>query len=283
MRQAGGDGGLAPLPDRGFALLPDRGFALLIVLWTLVPMALLFAMLAAAARSDAQLTANLRSAAELEAVADGAIYTALFGLLQRGAANPDTPPIVARLSGADVAVEVASQSGLVNPNTVSPDLLAALLVRLGGEPGQAYRAASAIADWRTPGRKAGRNGAKAAQYRAAGLDYGPPGAPFESVGELGDVLGMTPALLAALAPHLTLYSDSDPDPALADPVVRAALRDLGIVARPGQASATGVVAIIAEAKRADGAHARRRAIVRVGSPADRRGWRVLVWETPHDG
>ncbi len=261
----------------------DRGFALLVVLWTLVPMALLFAMLAAAARSDAQLTANLRSAAELEAVADGAIYTVLFDLFQRGEASRDSPPVLARLSGAEVAVKVTNQSGLVNPNIASPDLLAALLVRLGGEPGQAFRTAGAIADWRTPGRKAGRSGAKAAQYRAAGLGYGPPGAPFESVGELGDVLGMTPALLAALAPHLTLYSDSDPDPALADPVVRAALRDLGIVARPGQASATGVAAITAQAQRADGAHARRRAIVRVGSPVDRRGWRVLMWETPHDG
>lgn len=261
----------------------DSGFALLIVLWTLVPTALLFVMLTAAARSDARLTANLRSAAELEAVADGAIYTTLFDLLQRGAANRDSSPIVARLSGADVAVEVANQSGLVNPNIVSPDLLATLLVRLGAEPGQAARVASAIAEWRTPGRKAGRSGVKAAQYRAAGLDYGPPGAPFESLGELGDVLGMTPMLLSALAPHLTLYSDGDPDPALADPVVRAALRDLGIVTRAGQASATGVVAITAQAQRPDGAQARRRAVIRVGSPADQRGWRVLMWETPRAG
>jgi len=261
----------------------DGGFALLIVLWTLVPMALLFVMLAAAARSDAQLAANLRSAAELEAVADGAIYTTLFDLLQHGGASRDSAPFVVRLSDADVTVAVANQSGLVNPNIAAPDLLAMVLVRLGAEPGQASRVAGAIADWRTPGRKAGRSGAKAAQYRAAGLDYGPPGAPFESLGELGDVLGMTPVLLTALAPHLTLYSDGDPDPALADPLVRAALRELGIVARAGQASSTGVVAITAQAQRADGAHARRRAVIRVGSPAGRRGWRVLMWETPHDG
>ena len=275
MRRAGSDG--------GFALLPDRGFALLIVLWTLVPLSLLIMMLTAAARSDAQLTTNLRSAAELEAMADGAIHTALFDLLQRGGASGNSPPAVMRLSGADVAVQVASQSGFVNPNVVAPDLLAALLVRLGVEPGHAFRIAAAIAEWRTPGRKAGRGGVKAAQYRAAGLDYGPPGAPFESLGELSDVLGMTPALLMVLTPHLTLYSDGDTDPALADPVVRAALRDVGIVARAGQASLAGVVAITARAQRADGTRARRRAIIRVGSPGDRRGWRVLMWETPHDG
>ncbi len=269
-------------PARRRASDADGGFALLLVLWTLVPMALLFVMLAAAARSDARLTANLRDAAELEAVADGAIYTTLFELLQRGGAPRDSAPATARLPGADVVVEIANQSGLVNPNIVSPDLLAALLVRLGAEPGRASRIAGAIADWRSPGRQAGRNGAKAAQYRAAGLDYGPPGAPFESLGELGDVLGMPPALLSALAPHLTLYSDGDPDPALADPVVQAALHDLGIVARAGQANSS-VVSIAARAQRADGAHALRRAVIRVGSPADRRGWRVLLWETPHGG
>jgi len=84
----------------------ESGFALLIVLWTLVPIALLFVMLTAAARSDAQLTANLRSAAELEATADGAIYSALFDLLQRGAVRRNGPPLALRLSNADVLVDV---------------------------------------------------------------------------------------------------------------------------------------------------------------------------------
>ena len=65
------------------------------------------------------------------------------------------------------------------------------------------------------------HGAKAAQYRAAGMTYGPPGRPFENLDELGYVLGMTKPLLAALKPHLTLWSTSDPDPAAADAVYLA--------------------------------------------------------------
>jgi len=259
----------------------ESGFALLIVLWTLVPIALLFVMLTAAARSDAQLTANLRSAAELEATADGAIYSALFDLLQRGAVRRNGPPLALRLSNADVLVDVRSESGLVNPNTASPGLLGALLVRLGADPAQAYGIASAVADWRTPGRRSARNGAKASQYQAAGLDYAPPGAPFETLSELGDVLGMTPALLQALAPHLTLYSDGDPDPALADPVVRAALRDLGAIAIASGAEAR-VVRITATAQRSNAARVTRRAIIQIGNSPNRRGWRVLIWDTPHD-
>ena len=258
----------------------DAGFALLVVLWTLVLVSLLFAILAGASRSDAQLTANLRSAAELEAVADGAIHTALFDLLRRGGTARDVALATGRLSGADVGVDVVDQSGLVNPNAASPDLLAALLLRLGADPGQAIRVAAAVADWRAPGRRSARRGTKAAQYQAAGLRYGPPGAPFETLGELGDVFGMTPALLAALAPHLTLYSDGDPDPAVADPVVRAALRDAGYGERADRA-ALQTVRITAAARRG-AARAVRSAVVRVGPSSNGRGWRVLVWESVPD-
>lgn len=251
---------------------PDAGFALLLVLWALVLVSLLFSMLAAASRSDARLTANLRGAAELEAVADGAIHTAIFDLLRSGDATRTSQ------AGAGVTVEVVSLSGLVNPNVASPELLRALLTRLGADPRRADRVAAAIVDWRTPGRSPGLNGAKAPQYRAAGLSYGPPGAPFETLGELRDVLGMTPDLLAALTPHLTLHWDGDPDPRLAGPVVVAALRDLGIAGAAGRSNARAVQ-ITATAHHSDGTRATRRAVIRVGSSPNRRGWRVLAWDT----
>src|ERR1700758_821646 len=62
-----------------------------------------------------------------------------------------------------------------------------------------------------------------ADYRAAGLDYGPPGAPLETLDELGRVIGMTPATLAAVRPHLTLFGQAQPSLATADRVVAAAL------------------------------------------------------------
>jgi general secretion pathway protein K len=64
-----------------------------------------------------------------------------------------------------------------------------------------------------------------AEYGAAGLDYGPPHAPLERLDELGRVLGMTPAVLAAMKPHLTLFGPPDPSAATIDPVVAAALAE----------------------------------------------------------
>ena len=252
----------------------DRGFALLIVLWALVPLSLLFITLAASARSEAQLTANLRSAAELSAAADGAIETAIFGLLQ-GAPAPRTPQPL-RLAGADIVLNFESLSGLVNPNTASPELLQALLLRLGAPPAQATTAATSITEWRTPGDRSARGVAKAAEYRDAGLDHGPPGAPFETLGELRELRGMTPALLALLLPHLTLYSEADPDPAEATPIVRRALLDLGLRVGRGQPSSQ-VVRITAVAAQ-NGARVARRAIIRVRPAQSGRGWRVLEWD-----
>jgi type II secretory pathway component PulK len=45
----------------------------------------------------------------------------------------------------------------------------------------------------------------------------PAGTPFRSVGELRDVLGMTPELFAGLAPDLTVLTDGDRDLSTRDP------------------------------------------------------------------
>jgi general secretion pathway protein K len=252
----------------------DRGFALLLVLWALVPLSLLFLALVATARSEAQSAANVREAAALEARADGAIHGAIFALLVRGdeAAAPVLPE-------SGVAVSVADLGGRVNPNTASPELLRALLVQLGATPARAQDIAAAIVDWRTPGQRARPHGARAAEYRAAGLDYGPPGAPFETLDEVGLVLGVDPGLLAALLPCLTLDADGPPDPRTAGPVVRRALRDVGAYRSPGGVDGR-VVEITAVATGPAGARAVRRATVSVGEPSPSgRDWRVLAWGT----
>ena len=252
----------------------DRGVALLIVLWALVPLSVLFLTLSATARSEAQAAADLRAAAVLEARADGAIHTAIFGLLSQGG----SPAPVVQAARAGVTVETAVLSGSVNPNTASPELLQALLARLGADPARAKQVAAAIVDWRTPGQRAGAPGAKALEYRQAGLDYGPPGAPFESLDELGLVRGMDPALLAAFAPVLSLYAYGDPDPQAASPVVREALRDVGVFRSPGPL-ATQVFQVTAVATGTAGTRSVRRAIIRIGPSPDGHGWRTLAWDT----
>ena len=122
-------------------------------------------------------------------------------------------------------MRVENESDRVNLNTASAALLRALIIEVGRRRRWPNGLSAAILDWRTAGTNARDGGAKAAQYRAAGLPYAPPGTPFQSVGELADVLGMTPALFDRLAPHLTVLTDGDPDLSTRDPVVYRAVTD----------------------------------------------------------
>ncbi len=256
------------------------GFALVAVLWTLVLIAFLVATVATASRLDLRQTGNLRRATELEAAADGAINQAIFALL--GQTSLDARFYAVRditVPGGAVRLTVASEAGKLNPNIATTALLTRFFVRLGDDPVHAERVAAAIADWRTPGQAASPKGAKMPEYRAAGLNYGPPGAPFETVGEVRQVMGMTPALFAAALPHLTLWWDQPPEFEAADQVVRQAIADLGLqpVAAIGRRDAD-VVVLTARATDASGAVVVRRAIVRLGFSPDGRNWRVLAWD-----
>ncbi|MBV8093074.1 MAG: general secretion pathway protein GspK [Acetobacteraceae bacterium] len=202
-----------------------RGFALLMVLWALGFLALLGTSLVAVGRQDTQRARNLIDGATAEAAADGAVQQAIFGLLDTSDQhwNPDSSVHVLRFGQYLIEVRLDDEAGKVNPNIASEELLQSLLLQLGVSPPAALSLAAAIADWRAAGQQPRPTGAKAPQYAAAGRDYGPPGAPFESLDELGAVLGMTPPLLAVLRPHLTLYTDDDPDASTTDPIVAAAL------------------------------------------------------------
>ena len=257
----------------------QRGFALLVVLWSMALLALLGAQLTGAGRTEAQIARNLRASAGVEAAADGAVQEAIFHLLASGEARWGADGVVRRWRIGEAAVEVRifSESGKLNPNRAPIAVMAALLRRLGAEPRQAGQVAAAIFDWRTPGQRASPGGAKAAEYRAAGRDVVPTGRPFESLDELGAVLGMTPALLAALRPSLSIYNEAGLDVRYAPPAVVLALADIGMEFDP-PTEARQAVTIVATAGLAEGARFRRQAVVRILGIADEHPWQILAWE-----
>jgi general secretion pathway protein K len=258
----------------------ERGFALLVVLWTLVLLSLLITQLTLSGRGEAQLAGNLRLAATVQAAADAGIQAAIFHALDSSAAHwpADGRPRRIELPGAAVDIRIESQAGRINPNTASPELLAALLHAVGADVRTAAALAADIVAWRFPGSQAGPTGSAAARYRAAGRDFTAPGTPFQSIGELGLVLGMTPALLAGAAPYLSLYRDGDPDLALAAaPVARAMAETYG-AARAGGGGDESVIGITSSAG-AGGSRFVRRAVVRVGTQGNGSPYRILTWET----
>src|SRR5579863_3149191 len=266
----------------------DQGFALLIVLWMLVLTSFLVALLAASGRTELRITGNLVANAEAAAAADGAIYQAVLKLLDPQAElRWPLDGAVHQLSIGDCTVEVRllDEAGRINPNLASPALLEALLRTIGRDQQSARQLAAAIDDWvgNTPERQ---SPAVLAEYRQSGRDYGPPGAPLQSLDELNDIVGMTPETVAALKPHLSLFAPALPSPAHADPIVAAALAIItqsGAPASilPTQPSDNRTARIAVIALGPNNAVVARTAIVKVG-PAQPQGYAVIGWISSSD-
>ena len=248
------------------------GFALLVVLWTLVLIAFIVAHLTASGRTEMRIAGNLVADAVTEAAADGAIAAAIFNQLdenpgQRWPLNGEAHELI--IGNSRVEVQLEDEAGRVNPSSAPSALLEALLRTTGSDPESARRLALSISQWVGSTPTAQPQNATA-EYQAAGLDYGPPREPLETLDELGRVLGMTPAVLAAIRPHLTLFGPPQPNPATADPVVAAALASIPQIASapvpPNQPQAEMLTArITATAFGQGNARVRETAVVSIGA------------------
>jgi general secretion pathway protein K len=208
----------------------SRGFALLIVLWVLVLIGFLVAHVVVAGRTELRIAGNLYANAAAEAALEGAVNEALFHLSDpqpERAWRLDGRPHELTIGHSRIVLRIDNEAAHINPNFASPAVLERLLGATGSDAATARQLATAIAEW-VGNAVAGRSPETvAADYWVAGLGYTPPRQPMESLDELARVLGMTPAVLAAIRPHLTLYGPQTPDPTAADPIVAAALAFVG--------------------------------------------------------
>jgi len=259
------------------------------VLWTLVLIAFVAGHLAGSGRSEAQVAANLMANATAEAAADGAVNEAIFNILdprpdRRWALDGTAHELT--IGDARIVVRLADDNGRINPNRASPALVEALIEASGSDAETARGLANAIAEWVGTATVFRPDSDIVADYRAAGLDYAPPGRAAETIDELGRIVGMTPAVLAAIRPHLTLFGPAVPDVARADPTVEAALTLLAKrSAGSGQPDRPAIVPyqqrqtarITATAYGPRDAVLTRTAVVEVGAGLPR-GYVVLAWQ-----
>jgi general secretion pathway protein K len=162
-------------------------------------------------RSEALAARNALSLAQARAAADGAVERAAFEL-----SRPRNAPEAWEANGEThawqdgtvaVAAAATDESAKIDLNAAPEPLLKGLFQNVGGLDADAAQAlVEAILDWRDPDDLRRPNGAEEPDYRAAGRKYRPSNAPFETVGEVQRVLGMTPELYARVADSLTVYS-----------------------------------------------------------------------------
>jgi general secretion pathway protein K len=284
----------------------QRGIALVLALWLTVLLTVIASGFAFSMRSEAVAARNAISLAQARAMADGAVERALYELSRPrlpDAWTPDGLPHRWTDNGAQLLVTAVDETSKIDLNSASEALLKGLMTQVGElDADAAAHVVDAILDWRDADDLRRPNGAEQAEYRAANLKYGPGNAPFESVGELGRVLGVTPELYARLSRSLTVYSrQAGINPAtaprevlLALPNATPELVDQYLLARataldarlpvppfpPAQGFGVGAVAvwrIHAEALLPDGVTFIREAVVRPVADA-RRLLIVLAWQ-----
>lgn len=187
----------------------EEGIALVLALWLTVLLTVIASGFAFSMRSEALAARNALSLARVRAAADGAVERTAFEL-----ARPRLPSSWVA-NGAthtwqedDITLSVTAvdEAARIDLNVAPEPLLKSMLESVGLDADRADHVAQAIEDWRDPDDLKHPNGAEDADYRAAGLDYGPANAPFETVADAARVLGMTADVYARIAPLVTVYS-----------------------------------------------------------------------------
>ncbi|BBF93158.1 general secretion pathway protein GspK [Blastochloris tepida] len=201
-----------------------NGFIIIAALWIIAALATLASIYSVyVARSAMALGVN-DERVETDQLVTAALELAAYQMSSAApAARPTKGAFRFRLAGAEVAVEFMSEAARIDLNAARKTMIAGLFAALGAKPDAAAAYAERVVGWRTP-PKPDAPDSEASLYRAAGLPYGPRGAPFDHVAELWLVHGLPPALVERALPFVTVHSgQSDVNVLDAPPEVIAAL------------------------------------------------------------
>lgn len=285
----------------------QRGVALILVLWVITLLSVIAGNFAYSMRGEAQIARNLLSTAQAQAQADAGIQRAWYELLkpatelQRWVGDGTVHEL--GFDGGTLRISIQDESGKIDINTASESLLRGLFRYSGANEDVAVALADSVQDWRDTDNLRRLHGAEEAEYVAAGKNYVPANAPFETVDELQRVLGMSPEVIRRLTPALTVYTKqagvntamAPREALLAIPEVTPALADqylelrrsmvaagqkapvfVGAGIYASQPAGLTIFSVRSEVKMADGTVFVRQAVARI-APDPKRPFTVLAW------
>lgn len=182
------------------------GAALILVLWLVVALSLVVLAGARGVRLHTQRSAFELDRMRVQAALDAAIQVTASALMADNSLPAGYQRLQLHLGDARIDIEVVPGDGLIDINVASPEVLEALLVRVGGlAPGEATVMEARIRDFIDPDDiPSGVGGAELAQYQAAGAVGRPKNGGLDDLDELRFVLGMSPELYATIFPFLGL-------------------------------------------------------------------------------
>jgi general secretion pathway protein K len=212
---------------RGMRRSHARGIAFILVLWVIAMLSIMLGSFALVARTENLQSRHLFDTTQARYAAEAGLNLAIYELRKGDPAErwiADGRPYRFGYGDAEIEIAITDDSGKIDINSANGDLLTNLFMGRGVPMDQAQALSDAILDWRDPDDLKHPNGAEAPDYKAAGLSYAPKNAPFDTVSELQQVLGMTYDLYQKIEPGITIYSGrSSPTAAFANPIALQAL------------------------------------------------------------
>ena len=181
------------------------GFIVVAVLWILAALATLVTIFSMYVINTATAFAVHDERLQAEGLARAAIELTVYQATATPQAQATRGAFVFRIGNALVNAEFVSETARIDLNSASRELLSGLFAGLGASRAQADYYADRIIGWRSPPPE-DNSPNEAANYRTAGILYGPRGAPFPHVGELALVLGIPEVMVERALPYLTVYS-----------------------------------------------------------------------------
>ncbi len=188
----------------------QSGIALVLTLWLTVLLTAIAGGFAYSMRTEALAAGNAISVAKVRAAADGAVERTAFELTRPklpGSWLPNGAPHEWRDGEIAIVARATDETAKIDLNAAGEVLLRGLFTSVGGaDPDVAVRLVEAVMDWRDADDLRRPNGAEAADYQATGSKVVPANAPFETIGEVARVLGMTPAIYQRIVGSVTVHS-----------------------------------------------------------------------------
>jgi general secretion pathway protein K len=200
---------VTPPPRRSAGRARQRGIAFVLVLWVIAMLSILLGSYSLIARTENLQSRHLFDTTQARYAAEAGLNLAVYELrksdpTQRWVA--DGRPYRFAYNDAEIEIEMTDDSGKIDINAADDATMENLFAANGVAPDQAAALAAAVHDWKDSDDLEQPSGAELPEYKAAGLSYGPKNAPFDTVSELQQVLGMNYALYSRLEPALTIYS-----------------------------------------------------------------------------
>lgn len=193
----------------------ERGVALIIVLWILALLTVIANNLVFTSRTELLALANTALSMRARLAADAGIHAAIHALVVN--TSQTSPPIEDRLradsvtkhwqfDGFDVEISAADESGKVDLNTASPDLINVLFLAAGATAEAAQVYTDALLDWRDSDDLRRLHGAERQDYEQAGRAGQIANADLVAIEELQSVIGITPEIFQRVIAMATVHS-----------------------------------------------------------------------------